>query len=132
MAKLNYIHSEETRRDWPTHSIEYQMGNIGSEVSRSLKWTKQGNANRALTAIDRALELFDLTIASNIKTPQRLREVLIAREEFCDYFFGSNSWHTDPAKLQKYYDGFAIMLRLNAQHPKKIPASSSTQPAPNA
>lgn len=109
MAELNYIHSEELRKNWGKYPITYQMGNIGSEVSRSLKWTKKGNEKRATTAIDRALELFDFTISANIKNPPRLRELLIAREEFCDYFFGDNSWHTDPIKMQKYYDGFTMI-----------------------
>ncbi len=60
---------------------------IGSEVSRSLKWTAKNIEERAKVAIDRALELFDFTISANIKNPARLHEVLIAREEFCDYFF---------------------------------------------
>ncbi|MBQ3413390.1 hypothetical protein IJH33_00845 [Candidatus Saccharibacteria bacterium] len=112
MATLNYIHGEEARRDWPAHPITYQMGNIGSEVSRALKWTAQGNQARATKAIDRALELFDFTIDANVKNPARLREVLKAREEFCDYFFGGNSWHTDPQKMQKYYDGFVMIEQL--------------------
>lgn len=115
MAELKYIHSDEVRRTWGKHSIEYQMGNIGSEVSRSLKWTAKGNATRASAAIDRALELFDFTIAANQHNPARLREVLIAREEFCDYFFGGNSWQTDPERMQRYYDGFAMMMRLRPQ-----------------
>ena len=40
---LNYIHSDETRKNWKNHPLTYQMGNIGSEVSRSLKWTAKGN-----------------------------------------------------------------------------------------
>ena len=114
MAKVNYIHSAEARKDWQTRPIAYQMGNIGSEVSRSLKWTEKGNQARADKAIDRALELFDFTIEANIKNHARLTEILKAREEFCDYFFGDNSYHTDPAKMQKYYDGFAIMYRLSS------------------
>ncbi len=109
MDQMKYIHSEETRLDWPKHSIEYQMGNIGSEVSRSLKWTKRNDQKRSAAAIDRALELFDLTIECNAKNPARLRELLIAREEFCDYFFNNNSWQTDPKRMQRYYDGFAIL-----------------------
>ncbi len=85
------------------------MGNIGSEVSRSLKWTKAGKKHRADTAIARALELFDFTISANVNNPARLREILLAREEFCDYFFNQNSWHTDPTRMQRYYDGFAMM-----------------------
>ena len=112
MDNLNYIHSEDARKDWRNHSIEYQMGNIGSEVSRSLKWTAKGNSKRAAAAIDRALELYDFTIEANIGNHARLTEILKAREEFCDYFFADNSWHTDPAKMQKYYDGFVMMTRL--------------------
>ncbi len=112
MADLNYIHSAEARKDWQARPITYQMGNIGSEVSRSLKWTAKGNQPRADKAIDRALELFDFTIESNLNNHARLTEILKAREEFCDYFFGNNSWHTDPTKMQKYYDGFAMIDRL--------------------
>ncbi len=88
------------------------MGNIGSEVSRSLKWSAQGNQKRANSAIDRALELFDFTIEANVKNHARLTEILKAREEFCDYFFGGNTWRTDPVRMQKYYDGFVMMEQL--------------------
>ena len=112
MAELNYIHSRETYDAWKKLPITLQMGNIGSEVSRSLKWTQKNKPARAAKAIDRALELFDFTISANLKNSARLREILIAREEFCDYFFGGNSWHTDPKKMQKYYDGFAMIEQL--------------------
>ena len=112
MGDLNYIHSDEVRADWGDHSIAYQMGNIGSEVSRSLKWTEKGNSARANKAIDRALELFDFTINANVGDHGRLTEILKARDEFCDYFFNNNSYNTDSTKMQKYYDGFAMMLRL--------------------
>ncbi|MDO5481106.1 MAG: hypothetical protein Q4F60_02045 [Candidatus Saccharibacteria bacterium] len=110
MAEIKHIHSTETYRDWMTHSITYQMGNIGSEVSRALKWTAKGNEARANKAIDRTLELFDFTIEANINNHARLTEILKARDEFCDYFFNQNSYHTNPAQMQKYYDGFALML----------------------
>lgn len=100
MADLKYIHNAELRKKWSSYPITYQMGNIGSKVSRSLKWTAKGNAKRAATAIDRALELFDFTISANRSNRPRLRELLIAREEFRDYFFGNNSWHTDPQKCK--------------------------------
>ena len=109
MAEVNYIHSVEARADWMVRPITYQMGNIGSEVSRSLKWVVKGNQARADKAIDRALELFDFTIEANASNSGRLREILKAREEFCDYFFNDNSYHTDPVKMQRYYDQFAVM-----------------------
>ena len=111
MADLKFVHSDALRSDWITRPITYQMGNIGSEVSRALKWTKKGNRARADKAIDRALELFDFTIEANAKNHARLTEILKAREEFCDYFFGGNCQQTDPARVQKYYDGFVMMER---------------------
>lgn len=112
MTKTNYIHSKEARRDWQTRFITYQMGNIGSEVSRSLKRMAKGNKARANKAIDRALELFDFTIEANVRNPARLTEILKARDKFCDYFFNNNSYHTDPVKMQKYYDGFVMIDQL--------------------
>ena len=110
MAELNYIHSAKAHQDWLTQPIEYQMANIGSEVSRSLKWQTK-NPARAAKAIDRALELFDFTVEANLHNHARLTEILKARDEFCDYFFNANSYHTNPATMQKYYDGFAIMMQ---------------------
>lgn len=109
MDNLNYIHGDELRKKWKEYPITYQMGNIGSEVSRSLKWTESGNKARAAMAIDRAIELFDFTIVANVNYHARLTEILKAREEFCDYFFGGNSWRTDPEMMQRYYDGFVMM-----------------------
>ena len=113
MAQVKYIHGEDAHRDWLKRPITYQMGNIGSEVSRSIKWKEKGNEARANKAIDRALELFDFTIEANVGNHARLTEVLKAREEFCDYFFGGNSYRTEPAQMQKYYDGFVMMERLS-------------------
>ena len=109
MGQVNYIHSTEAREEWLKRPIAYQMGNIGSEVSRSLKWSEKGNQARADKAIDRALELYDFTIEANRHNHARLTEILKARDEFCDYFFAGNSYNTDPDRMQKYYDGFAFL-----------------------
>ena len=97
---------------WCKMSIADQMGNIGSEVSRSLK--NQDKPERFTGAFDRALELFDFTIEALQRNREfaKLQEVCRAREEFCDYFNG-NSMGTDPVKMQKYYDEFVIMARSN-------------------
>ena len=93
---------------WKTYSLPFQMGNIGSEVSRALK--NRNKPNRFQGCFDRALELFDFTIDSlaEQQRPGALREVCRAREEFCDYFNG-NTFHTDPEKMQRYYDQFAFL-----------------------
>lgn len=103
------IQHQNLYHDWKNHSLPYQMANIGSEVSRSFK--NQNNPSRFQGAFNRALELFDFTINSEVEKghPGSLREICRAREEFCDYFNG-NSFHSDPAKIQLYYDQFATVL----------------------
>ena len=87
------------------------MANIGSEVYRALKYEKT-NPKRFKIFYDRALELFDFTIVALQEKRElgRLKEVCRAREEFCDYFNG-NSYHTDPKKMQAYYDQFVSLIR---------------------
>ncbi|MBO7699173.1 hypothetical protein J6S39_00595 [Candidatus Saccharibacteria bacterium] len=91
---------------WKKQTLAYQMANIGSEVSRSIK--NQNKPSRFQGAFDRALELFDLTIGST-ENAAELREICRAREEFCDYFNG-NSYNTNPVKMQNYYDQFATII----------------------
>ncbi len=111
MAEIKaYIHKEMAAGRWAELSLAEQMGNIGSEVSRSLKAKEMQNEKRFLGAFERALELFDLTIEGLRNQPARLREVCRAREEFCDYFYGGEL-KTDAAKMMKYYDEFAILAR---------------------
>jgi len=104
MDKIIYIHKDLAEGRWAKMSFREQMGNIGSEVSRSLRAKESNKEKRMNSAIDRALELFDLSLSCNFGT--KLVELCRAREEFCDYFFGNNSFHTDPVKMQRYYDSF--------------------------
>ena len=106
---VNYQHQGLADGGWAEIPFNLQMGNIGSEVSRSLKWKEKGNEKRMNAAIDRALELFDLSMRFN-KDHAKLREVCRAREEFCDYFFGDNYFQTNPIKMQQYYDQFVTMV----------------------
>lgn len=112
MDTINCQHKELAEGGWQKLPFYLQMGNVGSEVSRSLKWY-QKNEKRFETSFVRALELFDLTIEAAGQEGPKLKEVCRAREEFCDYFLG-NSWGTDPAKMMRYYDQFAIAGRENS------------------
>lgn len=111
MADIKYIQSEGARAEWREMSVLLQMGNIGSEVSRALKWQAKKKDERMNSAIDRALELFDWTIAAQRDNAAILREVLLAREEFCQYFFGGEEFDVDPERMLNYYNGFVMMAR---------------------
>jgi hypothetical protein len=100
------------RQRWATLNILEQMGNIGSEVGRSIAARRAGNQERFDGALKRALDLFDATTEVLIaqKSP-RVREVLIAREQFLNLFFGKAP-KGDDRKIEKYFMQFAIAARL--------------------
>ena len=106
-----YQHTELAEGRWIQMSIAEQMGNIGSEISRSLRWYNK-NPKRFQASFDRALELIDLSINAAQAQSQTayLKELCRAREELCDYFDG-NDWGTDPRQMQKYYDQFISLVR---------------------
>lgn len=77
------FHNNLSFERWQELSLLEQLGNIGSEVSRALKW--EGKDEKTFNgAVDRALELFDLTLQDARWRGARLREIARAREVFCD------------------------------------------------
>lgn len=103
---MNYQHRELANGKWRNMSINSQMANIDSEVSRALKWQNK-NQRRTENSFDRALELIDLSI-QNTSQAGSLRELCRAREELCDYFIGENDFKTTPGILMRYYNQFVI------------------------
>lgn len=88
-----------------------QMGHIGSEVSRAISWHKKGNMEIRDAALERAIELFDLTIADP-RWRNRLKEITRAREVVCDVFYGDNVYQTSLEALNEYFLQFGIAARL--------------------
>lgn len=96
---------------WQELSLANQLGNIGSEVSRAIRC--QGKNQKLFDgAVDRALELFDLTL-DDPRWNGRHREIARAREVFCDIIFGKKKYHTALEDLLRYFDQFAYAARLN-------------------
>lgn len=91
-------------------SLCEQLGNIGSEISRANIARGAGNRVRMLKAVDRALELFDLTLADS-KLAGRRREICRAREVVCDFYYGDNDYGSDEASLDRYFRFFALAAR---------------------
>ena len=97
---------------WWELSLAEQRGNIGSEISRATRWPGR-NDGLARGALERALELFDLTLDDprHRCSEARLRELARAREVVVDFFDGPNDYHSTAAGLQKYFDAYAIAAR---------------------
>ena len=94
---------------WWAMSVAEQLGNIGSELSRAVKWRSR-NADLARSALYRALDLFDLTLDDprHRQSVARLREIARGREVVVDFFDGSNQYGSTAESLQRYFDAYAI------------------------
>ncbi len=106
------IHKELASGRWLQFSLAEQLGNIGSEVSRTLRW-KDKDQELFMGAIDRALELFDLTL-SDPRWKGRYREIARAREVFCDAIYGGRLYKSSFPDLIRYFDQFAFAARNTA------------------
>lgn len=103
------IHKELASGRWHTLSLAEQLGNIGSEVGRAGR--AQGrDAARFQSSVDRALELFGLTLADP-RWRGRLRELGRAYEVFCDAVLGGIEYGSSLADLERYFTQFAIVAR---------------------
>jgi len=96
---------------WHTLSLLEQMANIGSEVDRTFRAAEQGRTERRDQALDRALELFDLTAGDNRWSGPRRREVLRARESFCEAALSNHTPQSDRDSLSRYFLHFAVAAR---------------------
>jgi hypothetical protein len=103
-------HRELAAGRWFGFSFEEQMGNVGSEVERALHWEQRGNGEHRTLAIERALELLDLTIA-DVRNLGRRSELTRVRAELVDYFYADNGFGSSPARWRTYFDAFAVAAR---------------------
>ncbi len=95
---------------WFELSLAEQLGNIGSEYDRTLKWHEKKDG-RFEAAFSRFLELLDLTISNpRLTVPQR-RELIRVRESVCEEMT-SDSKKND--YFQKYFFYFALNVRKNS------------------
>lgn len=105
------MHKNLANGRWFTLSLAEQMGNIGSEVSRALGWREKNEKALSENAGQRALELFDLAL-SDSRWLKRFKEIARAREVFCDFFYGDNTYVSTQKNLEKYFYYFALSARI--------------------
>ncbi len=93
---------------WHRLTLPQQMGNIGSEIARARHWEGRGDEECRGAAIERALELIDLTLCD----PRRragLREIARLREVVSAWYLGSGAYDVPPEALQEYCTRFALL-----------------------
>lgn len=107
---MSFQHKELAAGRWAQMPLCEQMANIGSEVSRAFNWKNKGREDYSRQAIDRALELIDLTAAC-YKQYSKLKEILRTREALVDYFYGNNEYSTSEIIWRKYFDAFVYLMQ---------------------
>ncbi len=101
---------------WFTFSFEEQMGNIGSEVGRTINAFKINDIGRQNSCFERAIELFRLTLEDDRWQGERREEVIRSRDKFAALL--TDTSHEDEKallelnKLDNYFLEYGIAARL--------------------
>lgn len=109
---MNYQHKQLAAGHWFELRLTEQMANIGSEIERTISWRNKNNLAYSRKALERALELLDLTIA-DAKNKSRLKELTRLREVLVDYFYFANQFSSSDQLWRKYFYPFNFAARLS-------------------
>ncbi len=96
---------------WWTLTLAEQLGNAGADVGRAIRAKSTGDDRRFDAALDRALELLDLTLADPRWPGPRLREIARTREVVCDFLVGDNVYGSTAESIEDYFLAFALAAR---------------------
>jgi hypothetical protein len=102
-----------------------QLANIGSEVARAARAKATGNQARLAPALERCLDLFELTLADP-RWQGRRREICRSKEVVLDFLVGDNMYSSTAESLDRYFLAFARAARRT--RPRTTPTCASRTP----
>ncbi len=108
---MSPAHPELAAGRWGRLSLCEQLGNVGSEVSRALRWQGKDPALHE-AAMLRALELLDMTLQDG-RWRGRSRELARARELLCDAWLGGREYGSSLEAMDRYFFPFALRARAS-------------------
>ena len=79
------LHAGLSAGRWHTLTLNEQRGNVGSDVGRAIRAKADRDDVGLQGALERALELLDLTLADDRWQGPRRRDISRAREVVCDF-----------------------------------------------
>lgn len=106
MLDKKFYHKQLASGGWLELSFIQQMGNIGSEVYRAIKWFREKNEIRFQISFEMALELFDMTI-KDIRWENERIDVMKYRNLFCDVLINYDNVQNPESKLDFLNDKFS-------------------------
>lgn len=107
------LHRDLAAGRWATLTLAEQLGNAGSDVGRAIRARSSGDAARFEAALDRALELLDLTLADERWRGPRRREIARAREVVCDHLVGPGDYGSTDESLEAWFMAYALAARAD-------------------
>lgn len=99
--------------DWASMTLAEQLGNVGSEFERAVRWKQKNQPQLAMSAAARTLEQVDRTLTDTRYAGHRRRELARLRDEVCHELFSDDIDAESVRQLQRYFLAFAIAARNN-------------------
>lgn len=108
------LHRDLAEGKWHQLSLAEQLANVGSEVSRCIKWKgrKEPISSRAA---ERALELMWLTKSDPKHRGSRLRKLCRLNEVMVNDLMGYSDFKPDLPRLEAYFSAFAVLANRERQ-----------------
>jgi hypothetical protein len=97
--------------DWQTMSLAEQLGNVGSDFERAVRWKQKNKPELAEGALRRTLDQLDWTLADSRHAGPPRREIARLREEVCREVLAEEVDTISVAQLQRYFLAFATVAR---------------------
>lgn len=99
-----------TENKWQKLSFAEQIGNIGSEISRTRHWEEMKDLSNQKNALLRAIELIDLTLADK-RWRLRLKELTRLREVISDLIIKGHIYNIPLKAPENFCLDFAAVAR---------------------
>lgn len=106
-------HQDLAAGKWLSLSLAEQLGNIGSDFERALRWKEKKQEKLFQSASNRTMELLDLTLADSRWHNHRLQELTRLRDEVSHTLFSQKENSNNTKGLQKYFLAMASLARGN-------------------
>ena len=108
---VHALHGDLAAGRWRELTLAEQLGNAGAEVGRAIRARAGSNPERFVAAVDRALDLLDLTLADDRWAGPRRREIARAREVVCDFLLGDNVYGSTAESTEAWFMAYAMAAR---------------------
>ncbi len=109
---MTYIHQNLAKTGWFQLSISEQLANVGSEFSRAFQAKKNGKPERFTPALERMLELLNLTLMDPRWPLGRKREVARLKENILTHLCSDPPNLDAISALDRYFYYFGVTRQI--------------------